>query len=204
MKQKLLKIIVISAFILNFSGCMADKEKEMLLSDNSQSETSISETENIAVEISDLSEPIVYTEQEIVEFICQDIYQYSILDEKGIGELAEYMINNAETLSETTYDSIFSEEDAIKKARDVLIETEGAEYIEKIESEYIELYGEYVKYNRDNPYYTIKYYDEYDVWMINPNLVSGITEDGKKIGAPGMTPYVLIRGKDGKVLAIFK
>ncbi|MBE6844650.1 MAG: hypothetical protein E7508_02895 [Ruminococcus sp.] len=204
MKKKFLKIIVISAFILNFSGCMADKEKETLLSDNSQSETSISETENNEEEITDFSEPIVYTEQEIVEFICQDIYQYSILDEKGIEELAEYMTDNAETLSKTTYDRIFSDEDAIIKAREVLIETEGAEYIEKIESEYIELYEEYVKYNRDDPYYTVKYYDEYDVWMINPNPASGITEDGKKIGAPGMTPYVLIRGKDGKVLAIFK
>ncbi len=204
MKKKFLKIIVTSVFILNFSGCIADTEKETILSSNSQSETLISATKNICTENLDLSEPIVYTEQEIVKIICQDVYQYNTLDEKEIEELAAYMTENAEKLSKRTYDKIVSEDDAIKKARKVLIETEGAKYIERIESEYVELDGEYVKYDRDTPYYTVKYYDEHDVWMVNPNLAYGTMEDGKKVGAAGMTPYVIIRGSDGEVLAVFK
>lgn len=85
-----------------------------------------------------------------------------------------------------------------------MIETEGLKYIERIESEYIEFNGEYVKYNRDTSFYTVKYYDKYDVWMINPNPKSGTTEDGKKVGAAGMMPYIIMRGSDGEVLAVFK
>ena len=85
-----------------------------------------------------------------------------------------------------------------------MIETEGLKYIERIESEYIEFNGEYVKYNRDTSFYTVKCYDKYDVWMINPNPKSGTTEDGKKVGATGMMPYITMRGSDGEVLAVFK
>lgn len=204
MKKKLFKIIVIFSFVLNFSGCTSDTEKETILSSNLQSKSLISATENNCTENSDSSEPIVYTKQEIVQHICQNVYQYSKLDAKNIEDLAEYMTENAEKLSKRTYGKIVSEDDATKKAKEVLIETEGAEYIERIESEYIELDGEYVKYNRDTPYYAVKYYDKYDVWMINPNLASGTTKDGKRIGATGMTPYVIMKGSDGEVLALFK
>lgn len=204
MKKKFLKIIVIFSFILNFSGCMTDEENETVLSDNSQSETIISETENIETENSDLSEQIVYTEQETVELICQELYQDSILDEKGIEELAEYMTENVESLSKRTYGKIVSEDDAVKKAREVIIETAGAEYIEAIESEYVELDGRKIKYNRNTPYYASEYSDKYDVWLIKPNLVSGIAADGRKVGAAGMVTYVMMKGSDGEVLAVFK
>ena len=46
----------------------------------------------------------------------------------------------------------------------------------------------------------IEYYKEYDVWYINPNAPSGVTENGMKIATPSMPPYLLIRGEDGKIL----
>ena len=61
-----------------------------------------------------------------------------------------------------------------------------------------------IKYSRNTPYYASEYSDKYDVWLIKPNLVSGIAADGKKVGAAGMVTYVMMRGSDGEVLAVFK
>lgn len=46
------------------------------------------------------------------------------------------------------------------------------------------------------------FYDEYDVWLINPNSPSGIREDGVVFATPSMPPYVILRGADGKILAV--
>ncbi len=71
------------------------------------------------------------------------------------------------------------------------------------ESEYVELGGALVKYERNGPCYYVTYIEVADAWCVTPALPSGITEDGRKVGAPRIPPYVMIRGADGYVLGIF-
>ncbi|MBQ6944846.1 MAG: hypothetical protein IJN43_11055 [Ruminococcus sp.] len=113
---------------------------------------------------------------------------------------ADYLMHNAEPYSDSLYGQITCEEDVIKIAREIFAIERGDEFVEQIESEYIEIQGELVRYERDVPPYSVKYYKEYDVWYINPNAPSGVTENGIKFGTPSMPPYLLIRGKDGKIL----
>lgn len=195
MKKKFLKIIVISAFILNFSGCMADTEKETVLSDNSQ--TSSIETENL--------ESTEYTYKEVIGFVLKEIRSLYISEEEYSRAIGN-MLQNAEALSKRTYGKIVSKDDAVKKARDVLIESKGEKYIERIETEYDE---EYLKYStgntKVNSRYTAWFYDEYDVWIIKPILHSDKAEKGKTIEAYVQTDTVVVmRGSDGEVLAVVK
>ncbi|MBR3901195.1 MAG: hypothetical protein IKJ60_06565, partial [Ruminococcus sp.] len=113
---------------------------------------------------------------------------------------AYYLMHNAEPYSDSLYGQITCEEDVIKIAREIFAIERGDDFVEQIESEYIEMDGELVKYERNVPPYTVEYYDAYDVWYINPNAPSGVTENGIKFGTPSMPPYLLIRGEDGKIL----
>ncbi len=148
------------------------------------------------------------TEIEILEFISIEMYGYLVEDYKifdGTQHItyknqAYYLMHNAEPYSDSLYGQITCEEDVIKIAREIFAIERGDEFVELIESEYIEMDGELVKYERNVPPYTVEYYDEYDVWYINPNAPSGVTEDGIKFGTPSMPPYLLIRGEDGKIL----
>lgn len=148
------------------------------------------------------------TEIEILEFISTEMYGYLVEDLKifdGTQHItyknhAYYLMHNAEPYSDSLYGQITCEEDVIKIAREIFAIECGDEFVELIESEYIEMDGELVKYERNVPPYTVEYYDEYDVWYINPNAPSGVTEDGIKFGTPSMPPYLLIRGEDGKIL----
>ena len=148
------------------------------------------------------------TEIEILEFISIEMYGYLVEDLKifdGTQHItyknhAYYLKDKAEPYSDSLYGQITCEEDVIKIAREIFAIECGDEFVEQIESEYIEMDGELVKYERDVPPYTVEYYDEYDVWYINPNAPSGVTENGMKIATPSMPPYLLIRGEDGKIL----
>ena len=148
------------------------------------------------------------TEIEILEFISIEMYGYLVEDLKifdGTQHItyknhAYYLMHNAEPYSDSLYGQITCEEDVIKIAREIFAIERGDEFVELIESEYIEMDGELVKYERNVPPYTVEYYDEYDVWYINPNAPSGVTENGIKFGTPSMPPYLLIRGEDGKIL----
>ena len=62
--------------------------------------------------------------------------------------------------------------------------------------------GEKIKYQRTFPPYTVVFYEEYDIWLVNPNPPAGIRKDGVRFATPAMPPYIMIRGKDGKILAV--
>ena len=139
------------------------------------------------------------TEREILESVCIEMFG-EIPPSSQYKDRVEYLIETAKTLPDKYSHSVADKDDLIEQARNIWIERLGSEYIEEIESEYIEMDGELVKYERNIPAYTVEYYDEYDVWYINPNAPSGVTENGIKFGTPSMPPYLLIRGEDGKIL----
>lgn len=118
-------------------------------------------------------------------------------------DTVDYMISKAEMLSDRVLGKITSEEDAIEKARAVLIELGMSDWIERTESEFVEIGGEKVKYQRRGKPYSVEFYDEYDVYYVVPNPPSGITEDGRGVDTPAMPPYVIMRKSDGKVLGVF-
>lgn len=182
----------------NSSNLESGKITETSMGETSTTEST--ETTKTSTSEKTSAKPTEYTEREIVEAVCVDLYGFNESDDFSH---ADYMMNIAETLSERFLGNVISEEDAIEKARSILVETEGAEYIESIESEFVELDGEYIRYQRNKPPYTVTFYEEYDAWLIMPTLPSGITEDGRSFGVPGMPPYVIMRGSDGKILAVF-
>ncbi len=139
------------------------------------------------------------TEREILESVCIEMYG-EIPPSYEYKDHVEYLIETAKTLPDKYSHSVADKDDLIEQARSIWIEILGSDYIERIESEYIEIDGELVKYERNVPPYTVEYYDAYDVWYINPNAPSGVTENGIKFGTPSMPPYLLIRGEDGKIL----
>lgn len=153
-----------------------------------------------------------YIERQIVEAIYIDLYgsmvePYPVLGKNS--ELieyendADYLIQNAKSLSERCLGNISDEEDAIEKARSVWKEKLGSEYIERIESEYVDVDGVKMRYERRNPPYAVKYYEEYDVWYIVPTAPCGTREDGVSFSVIwDFPPYLLIRGEDGMILGV--
>ncbi|EWM52589.1 hypothetical protein [Ruminococcus flavefaciens] len=141
-----------------------------------------------------------FTEQQIVKEICINTYGF---DDETAESFSEMMIENVKKISDDVLGAIASEDEAKEKGRSVIAEIAGNDFIESIESEYVELNGEKVKYQREKPAYIITYYDEFDIWKIAPTLPVGTTEDGRSVFTPGTVPYVLLRGSDGKVVGIF-
>ncbi len=139
------------------------------------------------------------TERKILESVCIEMYG-EIPPSYEYKDRVEYLMETAKTLPDKYSHSVADKDDLIEQARSIWIEILGSDYIERIESEYIEMDGELLKYERNVPPYTVEYYDAYDVWYINPNAPSGVTENGIKFGTPSMPPYLLIRGEDGKIL----
>ncbi len=135
--------------------------------------------------------------------ILTELFIADGLNEELAQHEAEYMLKKAEQFTQRTLGAITSEEDAIAKTKTVLTEIGAADAIDMAESEYVELDGELVKYERNGPSYHVTYIEAADIWRVVPALPSGITEDGRTIGAPGMPPYVMLRGTDGYVLGIF-
>lgn len=200
--------IIISALVFSFivTSCEKSDKKEVPI--DSADKSIISELDEIQ-EIT-MSEIVVtkspetneYTEKQIVDAVCTDIYGY-VPDFKDNIDHSEYLISNAEELSKRILGKIVSEKDAKQKARAVLIDIGRENFIERIESDFVEVNGEKMKYQRDKPPYSVTFYEDYDAWLVIPHLPSGIREDGISFGTPGMPPYVIMRGSDGKVLGIF-
>ncbi len=140
-----------------------------------------------------------HTEREILESVCIEMYG-EIPPSYEYKDHVEYLMETAKTLPDKYSHSVADKDDLIEQARNIWIEILGSDYIERIESEYIEIDGELVKYERNIPPYTVEYYDAYDVWYINPNAPSGITEKGTIVATPSMPPYLIIRGENGKVI----
>lgn len=154
-----------------------------------------------------------YAERQIVEAICIDLHggmfePYTVLGENSklieYENDADYLIQNAKTISERCLGNISDKEDAIEKARAVWKEILDAKYIEKVESEYVDVDGVKMKYERRKPPYAVKYYEEYDVWYVVPTAPSGTREDGVSFDVIwDCPPYLLIRGEDGMILGSF-
>lgn len=187
--------------------------------ENSQSEVSVSQAEEVTTtEISTstgaqttapasttsikTTEADVQAERQILEDVEKAMYG-GYYTQFLVDDTVEYMADRAEELSERVLGEIISEEDAIAKARAVLIEIGDLPVIERAEADFVEIDGEKVKYQRLNEPYSVRFFDEYDACWVQLNMPSGITEDGKGIDYPSMMPYVVMRKSDGKVLGIF-
>ena len=135
----------------------------------------------------------------IVKEICMryyDVLEYSEED-------AEYMIERAKEFAEQDPVEVNSEDVAKSRAKTVFIESIGQEFIDELESDYYEKNGQMLRLERNDPPYRCVYYNEYDVWVVTAVLRSGKLEDGTSLEHTGESPYVLIRGKDGALLAVF-
>ncbi len=186
--------------------------------ENSQSEISVSQAEEVTTTEISTSTGIQTTapattsttsvpspeqaERQLVADVCNAIYG-GYYEQSVVDNTVEYITDMAEELSERVLGEITSEEDAIEKARAVLIELGMSDWIERAESEFVEIDGEKVKYQRRNKPYSVRFFDEYDACWVMPNPPSGITEDGRGVDTPAMPPYVIMRKSDGKVLGIF-
>lgn len=197
--SKIITFSIIFSIIGTACGRLDEKGVSTKSVDDSLTSESGKLSENSTSDNSTL-ESTMYTERQIVEAICIELYGFN---EKDGFNHADYMMNKAEILSERFLGNVISKEDAIAKTRSVLIEIVGAEFIESIESDFVELNGENIKYQRNNSPYNTTFYEEYDTWLIQPTLPSGTTKDGRPIMTPGMPPYVIMRESDGKVLAVF-
>ena len=135
----------------------------------------------------------------IVKEICMryyDVLEYSEED-------AEYMIERAKEFAEQDPVEVNSEDVAKSRAKTVFIESIGQKFIDELESDYYEKNGQMLRLERNTPPYRCFYYNEYDVWVVTAVLRSGKLEDGTSLEHTGESPYVLIRGKDGALLALF-
>ena len=135
----------------------------------------------------------------IVKEICMryyDVLEYSEED-------AEYMIERAKEFAEQDPVEVNSEDVAKSRAKIVFIESIGQKFIDELESDYYEKNGQMLRLERNTPPYRCFYYNEYDVWVVTAVLRSGKLEDGTSLEHTGESPYVLIRGKDGALLALF-
>lgn len=186
--------------------------------ETSESEVSVSQTEKtVTTEILTSTSSIKTTETAVASTTCiqstesdESADEIQLLRDIYFNELngsfedtVDIMISKAEMLSERVLGEITSEEDAVEKARAVLTELGLSDVIERTESEFVEIDGEKVRYQRNNEPYSVEFFDEYDAYWVKPNSPSGITEDGRKIASPSMMPYVIMRKSDGKVLGAF-
>ena len=160
---------------------------------NTTTTTTTTETTENAEKIAD---------KQLVKAILMEYHEYDT--EERAEEKADYMVDNAEPYSPAG--SIYSEEDAIEKARAILIEYSGQDYIDRIEADFTVYEGQEVKIERDHPPYTVTYYEAYDAWLVFTHPLSGkaTEEDAPILGVavPGTFPDVLLKANDGKVLGI--
>lgn len=139
----------------------------------------------------------------IIKEVCIKYYDSPGYTDQNAERDAEYMIERAREFTEHDSVEVTSEETAVSRARAVFIEYIGQEFVDQLESDYVEKNGETLKLERKSPPYKCVYYDEYDVWAITAVLRSGKPEDGSCLEHTGQSPYVLIRGTDGAVLAAY-
>ena len=145
------------------------------------------------------------TEKQLVKeiLLIDDLYYSEENAEEHAEKDAELMVNNAEPFSEISLGSITSEEDAKEKGRSIFIEWLGQKFVDDLESDFVIRDENPIKFERDDPPYSVTYYEKYDAWIIKTDLRSGKTEDGGWIATPGSPRYVILRGSDGKVLAVY-
>lgn len=214
-------VLLLSTFLLIFTGCKNTDEtvqtesptEEVTTIQTTSTETTTTTQQTttattVTTTATTAETTTGYTEREILVSFYTETFgdlmeDYIIFD--GTQHItykneADYLMHNAEPYSDSPYGQITCEEDVIKIAREIFTEERGESFVEHIESEYVEIQDELVRYERDVPPYTVEYYDEYDVWYINPNAPSGVTENGINFATPSMPPYLLIRGEDGKIL----
>ncbi|MDE6775211.1 MAG: hypothetical protein K2J37_02760 [Ruminococcus sp.] len=204
MKGKI--ILLLFVFLITGTSCA-----EMTGSEISSGQTivktetsagTVMTTESIKTTAIKTTESAELTERQIVEKVCNAIYG-DYCDKSLIDDTIKHLTDNVERLSEKVSGEITSGEDAIEKARAVLIELGLSDWIERTESEFVTINGEKVKYQRKNEPYSVNFYDEYDACYIVPNPPSGVTDNGRNIASPAMPPYVILRKSDGKVLGVF-
>ena len=139
----------------------------------------------------------------IVKEICMRYYDVLEYSEEDAERDAEYMIERAKEFTKQDPVEVNSEDAAKSRAKTVFIEFIGQEFIDELESDYCEKNDQMLRLERNAPPYRCIYYDEYDVWVVTAVLRSGKLEDGTSLEHTGESPYVLIRGKDGALLAVF-
>jgi lipoprotein len=227
-KKEMKFLALLAAVISMTAGCGNNSSSSERTESNTTTETTITEitvtaqittTQTVNTESTECTEAETtqevsgYTERQIVEAICVEFLggmhePYTVLGENS--ELieyendADYLIHKAETIEERYLGKISGEEDAIEKARSVWKEILDPKFIERVESEYVDVDGVKMKFERRNPPYIAEYYDEYDVWYVVPTSPSGTREDGVGIDVIwDFPPYLLIRGEDGMILGSF-
>lgn len=202
--RKIPCLMLIAVLFSSLSGCDSKHSKESYVSDINATEdisTSVTtesennETTEFTANGTTFQESSENTEKQIIEAVCIDIYGY-VPGSYEYENHADYLMKTAETISDNYLGKITSEEDVIEKTKAVCLERG----LNNIDSEYIEVGGVKMKYERDNPPFNVKYYEEFDTWFISPNPPSGIREDGVKFSVPAMPMYLIIRGSDGKIL----
>lgn len=204
--RKMPCLIFIAVLISSLSGCnskisYSEKSSESDIISTEKIDTSVTtefennEIKNFTAIDTTFQESAEYTERQIIEAVCVDMYGY-VPESYEYENHADYLMKTAETITERFLGKIASEEDAIEKTKTICIERG----LNNTESDYIEVGGVKMKYERDNPPFNVKYYEEYDTWFISPNPPSGTREDGVKFSVPAMPMYLIIRGNDGKIL----
>ena len=137
----------------------------------------------------------------IVKEVCIKYYNSPGYTEERAEKDAEYMLERAKEFTKQDPVEVNSEDVAKSRAKTVFIESIGQEFIDELESDYYEKNGQMLRLERNDPPYRCVYYNEYDVWAVTAVLRSGKLEDGTSLEHTGESPYVLIRGKDGALLA---
>lgn len=211
MKNKI-KVLLILTVLSVIAGCERTETVDVKTTEQvTVTETTVPTTESVITAETTQAE---YTERQIVEAVYVDIYGKMFEPYRVMGENSElieyendadYIIKNAEKLPERCLGRISGEENLIEKSRDVFTEVSGTEFTEWVESEYVDVNGVKMKFERNNPPYRVRYYEDYDVWHIVPTAPSGTREDGVKFDVIlDFPPYLLVRGTDGMILGVFR
>ncbi len=206
MKNKF-RAILIAGFCLLISGCSESVPEEIpettVPVTETESET-IPETESETQDSAGYEEERKLMEDFCTEFHGQLIAPYPVLIAENTlydyENEAVFLLHEAEKFPERILGTITSEEDLITKVRPLFIEKKGEDYINHIESDYVDVDGVKMKYERMDPPYGTEYYEKFDIWYIQTNAPMGTREDGVQFATPAQPPYFLIRGSDGKIM----
>lgn len=176
-------------------------------------EATVTESETIPETESETQDSSEYAqERKLMEDFCTEFHgalisPYPVLIAENtlynFENEAVWFLYEAEKFPERILGTITSEEDLIAKARPLFIERMGEKYINHIESDYVDVDGVKMKYERMYPPYGTEYYEKFDIWYIQTNAPMGTREDGVMFATPAQPPYFLIRGSDGKIMGYF-
>ena len=176
-------------------------------------EATVTESETIPETESETQDSSEYAqERKLMEDFCTEFHgalisPYPVLIAENtlynFENEAVWFLYEAEKFPERILGTITSEEDLITKVRPLFIEKKGEEYINHIESDYVDVDGVKMKYERMYPPYGTEYYEKFDIWYIQTNAPMGTREDGVMFATPAQPPYFLIRGSDGKIMGYF-